>query len=59
MKKTINKVEIRHLKIEDYESLKTAMISSYKDMENAYWKVKHIKLLLKKLHQKLNLIIFA
>ena len=51
MKKTINKVEIRHLKIEDYESLKTAMISSYKDMENAYWKVKHIKLLLKKFAQ--------
>lgn len=46
-KKAINKVEIRHLKMDDYEALKRAMINSYHDMENAYWKEKHIKTLLK------------
>ena len=44
----INKVEIRNLRIEDYSSLKIAMQSAYNDMENSYWKEKHIKLLLKK-----------
>ena len=45
-KKTINKIEIRHLLLSDYESLKDAMISSYEDMENSYWKEKHIKSLI-------------
>ena len=44
----INKVEIRNLQIEDYPKLKVSMQSAYHDMENAYWKEKHIKLLLKK-----------
>jgi predicted amidohydrolase len=48
MSKKIKKVVIRHLRIEDYEELKNAMISSYNDMENAYWKERHIKTLLKK-----------
>jgi len=44
----IHKVEVRNLQIEDYPKLKVAMQSAYNDMENAYWKEKHIKLLLKK-----------
>ena len=44
----IHKVEVRNLQIEDYPKLKVAMQSAYDDMENSYWKEKHIKLLLKK-----------
>lgn len=47
MSTTINTVEVRPLKIEDYIPLKNAMIDAYKDMENSYWKEKHIQTLLK------------
>ena len=48
MQRSINKLEIRLLKIEDYPLLKESMMAAYADMENAYWKEKHIQLLLKK-----------
>lgn len=46
MSKTISKVELRNLKIEDYKELKNSMIESYPDMVDAYWKEHHIQKLL-------------
>ncbi len=47
MTKTIDKVELRFLKIDDYEDLKAAMIQAYSAILDAYWKEHHIKKLLK------------
>lgn len=44
----INNVSLEFLKYEDYEELKTAMISAYKTMPNAYWKEYHIQTLIEK-----------
>ena len=44
----INNVSLEFLKYEDYEELKTAMISAYKTMPNAYWKGYHIQTLIEK-----------
>lgn len=38
----INNIELEFLTLADYEQLKTAMISAYKTMPNAYWKESHI-----------------
>ncbi|MEZ4960765.1 MAG: bifunctional GNAT family N-acetyltransferase/carbon-nitrogen hydrolase family protein [Saprospiraceae bacterium] len=46
MLKTIDKVELRYLKLEDYEDLKAAMIKAYSAISDAYWKEHHIKKLL-------------
>ncbi len=46
MNKTIDKVELRYLKMEDYEELKETMIQAYSGMSEAYWKEKHVKKLL-------------
>ena len=43
MQRSINKLEIRLLKIEDYPLLKESMMAAYADMENAYWKEKFDK----------------
>lgn len=44
----IDNVEIVFLQIEDYEEVKSAMIESYSNMPGAYWKINHIKALIKK-----------
>ena len=48
MSKTISKVELRNLEIEDYKELKKSMIESYPEMAESYWKEDQIKILLKK-----------
>jgi hypothetical protein len=48
MAKKINKVQIRHLKLKDYEELKSSMVAAYKDMEGSHWMEDHIARLLKK-----------
>lgn len=47
MVKKINKVQIRHLKLKDYEELKNSMVTAYKDMEDSHWREHHIQRLLK------------
>ena len=46
MIKTIDKIELRFLNMEDYDELKETMISAYSGMSEAYWKETHIKKLL-------------
>ncbi len=41
------KIELRHLRFEDYVDLKEAMIEAYSGMGGAYWDAKEIKKLLK------------
>ena len=47
MSKTISKVELRNLEIEDYKELKKSMIEAYPQMAESYWKEAHIEKLLK------------
>src|SRR5688572_14788831 len=42
----INKVELRNLRIEDYNELKSSMQQAYSEMEGSYWKEHHITKLL-------------
>ncbi|MEZ4772478.1 MAG: bifunctional GNAT family N-acetyltransferase/carbon-nitrogen hydrolase family protein [Bacteroidia bacterium] len=42
------KIEVRHLVIEDYEALKSSMIDAYKNWEGSFWKESHIRTLLEK-----------
>lgn len=42
MKTAIQNVELSLLTVDDYEELKTAMISAYKTMPGSYWKENHI-----------------
>lgn len=46
MSKTISKVELRNLEIEDYKELKKSMIEAYPQMAESYWKEAHIEKLL-------------
>ncbi len=41
--KKINKIEIRHLTIKDYEALKKVMIESYPNWPGAHWQLEHIE----------------
>lgn len=41
----IDNIELEFLKLEDYSNLKKAMIESYPNMPEAFWKEKHIKTL--------------
>lgn len=41
------KIEIRHLILDDYQELKKAMIAAYPRMEEQYWRERHIKELLR------------
>jgi len=43
----IGKIELRHLTIEDYEGLKTSMISAYENWQGVYWGRENIAKLLK------------
>lgn len=42
----INTVELRNLRIEDYNELKLSMVEAYSEMEGSYWKEHHIEKLL-------------
>ncbi|TNE53478.1 MAG: GNAT family N-acetyltransferase [Bacteroidetes bacterium] len=44
----IDKIELKYLQLEDYLSLKDAMILAYASMPDAYWKKFHIQSLLEK-----------
>ncbi len=43
--KEIDNIQLEFLKFEDYNDLKEAMIESYSNMPEAFWKEKHIKTL--------------
>ena len=42
----IENIELTFLSIDDYQELKVAMIESYQNMPNSYWKEHHIKSLI-------------
>ena len=44
--KEIENIELTFLSLDDYQELKEAMIESYKNMPNSYWKEHHIKSLI-------------
>lgn len=46
--KDIENIELKYLDLTDYQELKAAMISSYSNMPDAYWKESHIKSLIHK-----------
>lgn len=46
--KDIKNIELEYLDFKDYEELKAAMIESYSNMPDAYWKEHHIKSIIKK-----------
>ncbi|TDS58099.1 bifunctional GNAT family N-acetyltransferase/carbon-nitrogen hydrolase family protein [Myroides indicus] len=47
MDSTINKVELRNLRLDDYLELKRSMVESYKELEDSFWYKKEIEKLLK------------
>ena len=42
----IENIELAFLSLDDYQELKEAMIQSYSNMPNSYWKEHHIKTLI-------------
>lgn len=44
----IENIELQYLTLDDYQELKSAMISAYPSMPDAYWKETHIKSLIDK-----------
>ncbi len=42
------KIEIRHLRIDDYKDLKSAMVEAYSDYDDEPWRLKDIRILLEK-----------
>ena len=44
----IENIELKFLDLNDYQELKTAMISAYTNMPGAYWKEEHIASLIEK-----------
>ena len=48
MPSTIQSIELRNLKIEDYKELKKSMIESYPEMAESFWKEEQLEVLLKK-----------
>ncbi|PKP09493.1 MAG: carbon-nitrogen hydrolase [Bacteroidetes bacterium HGW-Bacteroidetes-4] len=44
----IQQIEMRNLRIEDYQQLKSSMIEAYEQMPEYYWRENHIKILLDK-----------
>jgi len=46
--KDIENIELKFLDLNDYQELKTTMISAYTNMPNSYWKEHHIKSLIEK-----------
>lgn len=51
MIENIENISLEFLTIDDYQSLKTAMIEAYSTMPDAYWKEHHIEALIKKFPQ--------
>lgn len=48
MKNEIENIELTYLTLNDYEEFKEAMIESYSNMPNSYWKEHHLESLIKK-----------
>lgn len=48
MPSTIQSIELRNLKIEDYKELKKSMVESYPEMAESFWKEEQLEILLKK-----------
>ncbi len=48
MIKDIENIELQFLNLADYKALKSAMIESYANVQNAYWEEDDIKSLIKK-----------
>lgn len=48
MKNEIENIELTYLTLNDYEEFKEAMIESYSNMPNSYWKEYHLESLIKK-----------
>ncbi|MBU1101547.1 MAG: bifunctional GNAT family N-acetyltransferase/carbon-nitrogen hydrolase family protein [Bacteroidetes bacterium] len=46
--KDIENIELTYLSLSDYQELKDAMIESYTNMPNSYWKEHHIETLIRK-----------
>ncbi len=46
--KDIENIELKFLDLDDYQELKTTMISAYTNMPDSYWKEHHIKSLIEK-----------
>ena len=46
--KAIENIELKFLDLDDYQELKTTMISAYTNMPDSYWKEHHIKSLIHK-----------
>ncbi len=44
----IHHIELKYLELNDYQELKTTMISAYTNMPDSYWEEKHIATLIKK-----------
>jgi hypothetical protein len=44
----IQSIELEYLQLSDYQALKTAMISAYPSMPDAYWKEAHIAALIQR-----------
>ena len=51
MIKSIENIELAYLTVDDYEALKSAMIETYPNMENAYWKEELIQKLINEFPQ--------
>jgi predicted amidohydrolase/GNAT superfamily N-acetyltransferase len=49
--KDIENIELKYLNLSDYQELKTAMISAYTNMPDAYWKEHHIESLIEKFQE--------
>jgi len=49
--KDIENIELKYLNLSDYQELKTAMISAYTNMPDAYWKEHHIGSLIEKFQE--------
>ena len=48
MPSTIQSIELRNLKIEDYKELKKSMVESYPEMAESFWQEEQLEILLKK-----------
>lgn len=51
MKNEIENIELTYLTLNDYEEFKEAMIESYSNMPNSYWKEHHLESLIKKFQE--------
>jgi hypothetical protein len=56
MPNTIQSIELRNLKIEDYKQLKKSMVESYPEMADSFWRRRTIRNFIEKNFQKDNLL---